>query len=42
MPRSACSWNAASVLSAWMLLNVSDQLEDALPPGIETQGDART
>jgi len=27
------------VLSAWMLLNVSDQLEDALPPGIETQGD---
>jgi hypothetical protein len=22
-----------------MLLNVSDQLEDALPPGIETQGD---
>ena len=23
-----------------MLLNVSDQLEDALPPGIETQGDA--
>ena len=27
------------MLSAWMLLNVSDQLEDALPPGIETQGD---